>query len=168
MDELRKGDPDGYEHFVKIHEGKGHWMNLEDKAALPWMAKFTRNPVPARVVWKQTGTPHDRSYWLAVPAGQGKVGTLVTAKRDGQAVEVTAAEGVGKLLVRLDDRMADLDKPVTVTHAGSPHFSPPAAIARRRAAIRSFIRRVLMPRGHILSLPRVHNAAADSRPMRLR
>ena len=57
---LKQGDPHGYEHFVKIHEGKGHWMDREDKAALPWMAKFTRNPVPDRVVWKQSGTPHDR------------------------------------------------------------------------------------------------------------
>lgn len=123
LDKLHKDDPAGYTHFVKIHEGKGHWMNLEDKAALPWMAKFTRNPIPDRVVWKQTGTPHDRSYWLAVPAGQGKVGTLVTARRQGQTVEVTAAEGVGRLLVRLDDRMLDLNRPVTVTHAGKTLYT---------------------------------------------
>jgi len=126
LDKLQKDDPKGYEHFVKIHEGKGHWMNLEDKAALPWMAKFTRNPVPERVVWKQTGTPHERSYWLAVPPGEAKGDSLVVARRDGQKVEVTAAEKVAKLLVRLDDRMADLDKPVTVVqgdkelYAGTP------------------------------------------------
>jgi hypothetical protein len=68
LDKLRKDDPDGYEHFVKIHEDKAHWMNLEDKVALPWMAKHTRNPVPKRVVWKQASTTHDRFYWLAVPA----------------------------------------------------------------------------------------------------
>ena len=62
-----EGRPEGLRNFVKIHEGKGHWMDLEDKAALPWMAKFSRDPVPERVVWKQTGTPHERSYWLAVP-----------------------------------------------------------------------------------------------------
>jgi hypothetical protein len=131
LDALQKDDPKGYEHFVKIHEGKPHWMGGEDKIALPWMAKFTRNPIPDRVVWKQTGTPHDRSYWLAVPAGQGKVGALVAAKRQGQTVEVTAAEGVDKLLIRLDDRMLDLDKPVTVTHAGKPLFTgtPPRTVA---------------------------------------
>ncbi len=120
LDALRKADPAGYEHFVKIHEGKGHWMGLDDKAALPWMAKFSRDPVPARVVWQQTGAPHERSYWLAVPPGAAKLGTLVVAKRDGQSVEVTAAEGVARLLVRFDDRVVDLDKPVTVTvtHAG--------------------------------------------------
>ena len=48
-----------------------------------------------------------------------------------QTVEVTAVEGVGKLLVRLDDRMLDLDKPVTVAHAGKSVFTgtPPRTIA---------------------------------------
>src|SRR5690606_8247408 len=43
---LKKDDPAGYEHWVKIYPGKGHWLNREDAAALPWMAKFTRNPLP--------------------------------------------------------------------------------------------------------------------------
>jgi hypothetical protein len=123
LDKLQKDDPKGYEHFVKIHEGKGHWMNLEDKAALPWMAKFSRNPVPERVVWKQTGAPHERSYWLAVPPKEAKGDALVVAKRAGQAVDISTAEKVTKLLVRFDDRMLDLDKPVKVTHAGRELFA---------------------------------------------
>ncbi len=123
LDKLHEDDPKGYTHFVKIHEGKGHWMNLEDKAALPWMAKFTRDPVPDRVVWKQTGTPHDRSYWLAVPHGEAKGDSLVVAKREGQTVEIASAEKVSKLIVRLDDRIADLDKPVTVKYAGKELFA---------------------------------------------
>jgi hypothetical protein len=123
LDKLEKDDPKGYRHLVKIHEGKGHWMDLEDKAALPWMAKVSRNPVPDRVVWKQTGTAHDRSYWLAVPPDQAKADSLVVARRDGQKIEITAAEKVAGLLIRLDDRMADLDKPITVTHAGKELFA---------------------------------------------
>ena len=122
LDQLRKDDPTGYEHFVKIHEDKGHWMNLEDKVALPWMAKFSRNPVPSRVVWKQSGTTHDRFYWLAVPVGEAKAGTLVEAKYDKQTIEIVAVEKVSKLLIRLDDRMVDLDKPVKVTHRGKMLF----------------------------------------------
>lgn len=130
LDALRKDDPKGYEHFVKIHEGKGHWMNLEDKAALPWMAKFTRNPVPEKVVWKQTGTPHERSYWLAVPPGEAKGDSLVVATRTGQTIDITSVEKVAKLLIRLDDRMADLDQPVKVTHAGKEVYAgvPPRTI----------------------------------------
>lgn len=127
LDKLRKDDPKGYEHFVRIHEGKGHWMNLEDKAALPWMARFTRNPIPDRVVWKQTGTPHERFYWLAVPASEARPDTLVIAQRNGPAVEVVAAEKVSRLLIRLDDRMSDLDQPVKVIHAGKEIFSGTAA-----------------------------------------
>jgi hypothetical protein len=123
LEALQAGDKKGYPHFVKIHEGKGHWMNLEDKAALPWMAKFTRDPIPEKVVWKQTGTPHDRSYWLAVPSAEAKNETLVVAERNGQKIEITSAEKVGKLLIRLDDRMADLDKPVTVTQGGKELFA---------------------------------------------
>jgi hypothetical protein len=123
LDKLQKDDPKGYEHFVKIYEGKSHWMDREDKIALPWMAKFTRNPIPDKVVWKQTGTPHDRFYWLAVPKSEAKNDTLVVAKREGQTVEITSAEKVGKLLIHLDDRMADLDKPIKVTYAGKEMFS---------------------------------------------
>ncbi len=126
LDKLQKEDSKGYEHFVKIYEGKGHWMDREDKIALPWMAKFTRNPVPDRVVWKQTGTPHDRSYWLAVPAKEAKNDSLVIARRDGQTIDITSAEKVSKLLIRLDDRMADLDKPIKVTHAGKELFAATA------------------------------------------
>src|SRR3954451_5695194 len=71
LDKLQKDDPKGYEHFVKIYEGKGHWMDREDKVALPWMAKFRRNPLPERVVWAQSkAVPRERFYWLAVPAGR--------------------------------------------------------------------------------------------------
>jgi hypothetical protein len=108
---------------VKIHEGKGHWMDLEDKAALPWMAKFTRNSTPEKVVWKQTGATHDRSYWLAVPADQAKADSLVVAQREGQNIDITTVEKVDKLLIRIDDRMADLDKPVTVTYDGKKLYT---------------------------------------------
>lgn len=111
---LHEEDPKGYETYIKIHEGKGHWMDLADAAALPWMAGFTRNPIPERVVWKQTGQPHERSYWLAVPKDQAKVGSLVTARRDKQAIEIETAEGIDRLLVRLDDRMANLDQEVVI------------------------------------------------------
>lgn len=123
LDELEKADPKGYKHFTKIHDGKPHWMGLEDKIAMPWMAKFSRDPIPETVVWKQSGTTHDRSYWLAVPAGTAKGGALVTATRAGNTVELTAVENVTKLVVRFDDRMQDLDKPVTVKLKGKEVFA---------------------------------------------
>ena len=122
---LRKEDPKGYENFVRIREGKGHWMNLEDKEALPWLAKFDRNPVPDRVVWKQTGTPHDRSYWLAVPKGKAKGGSLVVAERAANKITITKAEDVERLVIRLDDRMIPFQGPVVVEQAGKILHSAP-------------------------------------------
>jgi hypothetical protein len=131
LDALRQNDPAGYEHLVKIHAGKPHWMGGDDKLALPWMAKFRRDPVPTRVVWKQTGVAKGASYWLAVPPGTAKVGTLIDARRAGQSIDLAVAEGVSEVLVRLDDRMLDLDRPVTVTHAGKTLFNgtPPRTVA---------------------------------------
>jgi hypothetical protein len=122
---LRKEDPRGYENFVRIREGKGHWMNLEDKEALPWLAKFDRNPVPDRVVWKQTGTPHDRSYWLAVPKGKAKGGSLVVVERAANKITITKAEDVERLVIRLDDRMIPFQGPVVVEQAGKILHSAP-------------------------------------------
>ncbi|MSR31015.1 MAG: alpha/beta hydrolase [Gemmataceae bacterium] len=122
LEKMHKDDPQGYPHLVKIREGMGHWMNGQDKDALPWMTQFTRNPAPEKVVWMQTGIPHDRSYWLAVPNGQAKTGSLVVASRKGQAIEISQFQGVSKLLLRLNDTMADLDKEITVACKGKELF----------------------------------------------
>lgn len=130
LDKLQKDDPKGYPHLVKIHEDKGHWMNLEDKAALPWLAKFDRNPVPDRIVWKQSGAVHERSYWLAVPPKEAKGDSLAIVQRKGQGIDVVSASKIAKLLIRLDDRLVDLDQPVTVSHAGKELYrgTPPRTI----------------------------------------
>lgn len=130
LDKLQMDDPKGYEHFVKIHEGKPHWMGGEDKVALPWMAKHTRNPIPERVVWKQTGPAHERSYWLAVPAKEARGDSLVIAKRSGQIIEITCTEKIDKLVIHLDDRMVNLDEPVKVVQDGKELFAgtPPRTI----------------------------------------
>jgi hypothetical protein len=122
LDALQAADPNGYNHFVRIRDGKPHWMDGDDKEALPWMAALSRNPIPDRVVWKQTGSTRDRSYWLAVPPGEARPDSLVVARRDGQTIDITEADGVATLLVRLDDRMLDLDHPVTIRHGDTVLF----------------------------------------------
>ncbi|MFM1801014.1 MAG: hypothetical protein RJA81_366, partial [Planctomycetota bacterium] len=42
LEDLQTKDREGYPHFVKIYEGKGHWMDGEDKVAIPWLEKFSR------------------------------------------------------------------------------------------------------------------------------
>lgn len=122
LQKLQKNDPGGYENLVKIHEGKGHWMNLEDKIALPWMSKYSRNPIPQKVVWKQTGVPHYRSYWLAIPIMDTPNDSLIIAEYKGQTVEISRAEKIKTVLVRFSDKMMDLDKTITITHQGQKVF----------------------------------------------
>ncbi|MDX1964721.1 MAG: hypothetical protein SFX18_16345 [Pirellulales bacterium] len=120
--EMRTADPGGYEHFVNIRQGKGHWMDGEDAEALPWMAKFTRNPRPQRVVWQQTGHNQRRSYWLAVPPDQVKGDSLVIATRDGQTINLEETKNVKSLLVHVDDQMQDLDQEIRVIHGKQELF----------------------------------------------
>ena len=115
LDKLRKDDPGGYPHLVKIHEGKGHWMDRQDRLALPWMAPMRRNPVPDKVVWRQDDVAHDTFYWLAMPQGQPRAGQEVAVSRRGNTFMIEKAEGITSLIIRLDDRLANLDSPVTVT-----------------------------------------------------
>jgi hypothetical protein len=122
LDDLAAADPKGYAHQFQLHEGRSHWMNLEDKVAVDWMAGFTRDPLPLKVVWKQSTVTHDRFYWLAVPAKSAKAGSLVVASRDGQTIDIEKAEDVPHLMVLLNDKMLDLDKPVTITCAGRELF----------------------------------------------
>ena len=87
------------------------------------MAAIKRNPVPDRVVWKQNSTTHDRLYWLALPKDVAAVdGSLVTADRDGQTITIKTADKVDRLLIRLDDPMVDLDRPVKVDYQGKTLF----------------------------------------------
>jgi hypothetical protein len=121
LDDLQKADPTGYPHFVKLHANKGHWMDREDAEAVPWMAQYSRDPFPKRIIWKQAATTHPRFYWLAVPAGTEKAGSEVVASYAGQEITIESKD-VDRLIIRLDDRMMDLDKPITIRWGGDQVF----------------------------------------------
>jgi poly(3-hydroxybutyrate) depolymerase len=118
LSDLRDDDPKGYDHFVKIHEGKGHWMNLEDSIAVPWMAKRTRNRLPEKIVWKQDDVTHGRSYWVALPGAEIKARQLIMISREGQQFNLDKADGIGTLCILLNDEMIDFAEPVTVRFGG--------------------------------------------------
>ena len=110
---LRAADPQGYEHTVKLHAGRAHWMNHEEAEALPWMARFTREPFPKRIVWRQDDIVEPRFYWLATSLNAAKAGQEIVATLDGQKISVTAPDDV-PVRVRLCDAMLDMDQPVQV------------------------------------------------------
>lgn len=118
LNSLQKQDPEGYIHDVQIHEGKGHWMDRKDTVAIDWMAQFTRNPFPQKVIWKQSSVTHDRFYWLAVPTGSAQKDAEVIATVNDQTITIEKAQLVDTLLIRLNDKMINLDQKVKVFYNG--------------------------------------------------
>lgn len=115
--QLRQRDPGGYEHFVKLHPNKGHWMDGEDAVAIDWMATHTRDPTPSKVVWKQDDVTHDQFYWLAVDDKQAKPRAEIVAEVQGQTISLSTTD-VDQLTVLVDDRFIDLDQPVKIECSG--------------------------------------------------
>jgi poly(3-hydroxybutyrate) depolymerase len=140
---LAAADPGGYAHWVHVHPGKGHWMDREDAEALPWMARFTRDLRPARVVWVQDDVTHPRSYWLAVD--DPRAGARIVAEREGQVVRLVEAPAGTTVRIRLDDSMLDLDRPVRVVHGERVLFE--GVVPRERRVIERTLAERGDPRG---------------------
>ena len=115
---LQLNDPDGYRHLAEIHADKGHWMDREDAVAVPWMAKFTRDPFPTKIVWHKRNNTHSRFYWLFVDP---KTKCMITATREKQAIDIKA-DGVDEVTIRLNSGMVNMDAPITVTSDGKQIF----------------------------------------------
>jgi hypothetical protein len=132
LDELEKQDPGAYVHRTNVYPGLGHWMNGKDAEAVPWMAKFTRDPWPKKVVWCQSSRVHDRFYWLALPAGVAKGGLTITATAADNVITLDAPD-VSQIILRLSDRLVDLDQPVKVLLNGKVAFE--GKVSRQADAI---------------------------------
>ena len=130
---LRKQDPRGYAHLVKIYPNKGHWMDREDAAAIPWMSDFKRNPLPRKIIWKQDDVTHDRFYWLAVDGKNRRRGSLVEVSLDEQEIKIVKLQGIEQLVLRVNDQMINLDQPLVVSVQGKEVFN--GAVNRTIAVI---------------------------------
>lgn len=122
LDRLQQQDPGGYSHETVIHPGKGHWMDRQDKVALEFLERHTRNPNPTRVVWRQDDVTRGRFYWLAVGVEDQHEGRQIVVTVEGQMI-VLETESVTRVQLRLNDTLLDLDQPVTVRFAESQLFS---------------------------------------------
>ena len=118
LDDLQAAEPGGYVHWTKIYEGRGHWIEKGAADALGWMAKFTREPNPKDVIWRQD--THSRFYWLE--CDEIKKSEIVRATIGGQKITV-APGGVGELKIRLNDIMVNLDEDVCVVSDGEEKFN---------------------------------------------
>ena len=88
-------------------------MNLEDAVAIPWMARFTRNVWPQRVVWAQDDVIHRRFYWISTQANEAKAGDKVTATLKGNMIVFDHSDAKQVTLL-LSDRFLNLDEVITV------------------------------------------------------
>lgn len=125
LDDLHEQDREGYVHEVVIQPGMGHWMQRKDAIAIPWMARFTRNTIPKKVVWTD---PRQKSfYWLAeavipMPApNEKRKPAKIVAQVEGQTIRLTT-EDVQKLTIRLRDELLSLDKPIQISNNGKTVF----------------------------------------------
>ena len=145
LDDLQKASPKGYEHFTKVRAGKGHWMDREDAMAIPWMAKYTRDPFPRRIVWLQDAETHERFYWLAVRGESIKGRSRIVANVETQTVTIETST-VPEIVILLNDKMLDLDQEVTVLYRGKTLYQ--GIVARQQTVIE----RTLSERGDPSSL----------------
>jgi dienelactone hydrolase len=114
LDRLEQADPGGYVHMTRMYEGLGHWMDGRDAEALPWMAKFRRNPWPKKIVWVQDDVIHDRFYWLNIPdKAAARECQKIMATVDGQTIRLTG-EIPKRMTLLLSDALLNLDEPVSV------------------------------------------------------
>lgn len=122
LEELQEADPEGYKHWVAIYPTYGHWMNRVDRAAVPWMAKFVRDPYPNRVVWRQDDVTHTRFYWLGIREEDQQARATVIASYEDQTIQIEQSD-VKVLKIRLNDEMVDLDQPIKVVFGEKVLFS---------------------------------------------
>jgi poly(3-hydroxybutyrate) depolymerase len=120
LDALAAQDPGGYLCQWQVHDGRPHWMELDDAVSIPFLQSHTRDPIPRKVVWEQAEVPRGTFYWLAVDADNRGQGYTIEAHYDERGVSVDRVVGVTRLSVRLSDAMLDLDAPVSISSGGQP------------------------------------------------
>jgi hypothetical protein len=138
LDDLQAADPEGYIHMLRVYPGLPHWMQHKDAEAIPWMAKYTRNPWPHKIVWRQSSVTHTRFYWLEIPPEAAKPNQQITASVEGQTIHLTG-DVPDEIRLRLNDQLIDLDKPIHViinTHAiRTDPARPPRSIEAIRQSL---------------------------------
>ncbi len=135
--ELQKADPEGYVHLSRIYPGLGHWMNLKDAEGVPWMAKFTRNPWPRKIVWHQDDVTHQRFYWLRLPDGTAVKDQRINAEIKGRSIRLTGDVPPGTQIL-LSDKLIGLDEPIEISVNDKAPFTakPVRSIKTIRAALK--------------------------------
>lgn len=123
LDSLAADDAGGYVHQWQVHAGLPHWMDLGDAVSIPFLQMHARNPIPSKVVWRQSGSLRSRFYWLAVDKADVAAGAEITASYAGQGIELAGVTKVKRVTVRVSDAMLNQDQAVSVKRDGEELYS---------------------------------------------
>ncbi len=118
LSELREASGnDGYIFSGNIVKGKGHWMDLEDKAAIEWMSQYERDQYPPHVVWRQEEVLRNHMYQLEVDVKQVRRGDTAIVDFDYENNRITVHRSDYDILyININDDMFDMDKKITVVN----------------------------------------------------
>lgn len=109
-------EPGFFVHRFVEHQGKGH--QIDDRDAPAWLARHARTPRPKKLSWFQPLHFSPWFFWLRF--GQpAHAGSVVTAEAKGNILALETNLAAQPLTLMLDDRLVDLDQPVTVTLNGA-------------------------------------------------
>ena len=122
MDSLQAQDPEGYIHETHILTDKGHWMDHEDRAAIPWIAQYRRNPWPTHLVWQQESVLKEHFYWISVPRSEMERGKRVEISIDKNVVNILHCD-YSSLILRISQELMPLRDNVKVTYQGRILFN---------------------------------------------
>lgn len=120
MDELAKTFG-GYTHSLNVQKGKGHGVDYSPGPA--WMIAHQRRAFPDTIVWTAAplhGKRRPASYWLGFEPGDSKQVARLVATLKENVIDLTVLDTQGEpldgytLSVMLNDKMVNLDKPITV------------------------------------------------------
>lgn len=120
LHELQNNDPKGYIHDVQLHPDLGHWMELKDSIAIPWMSNYKRNTIPQKVVWKQSSRHHSNFYWVKTPDTLIKTNGDIRVEYNRTLNEINIEENYAEnIQLLLNDEMLDLDEPIIIKYQGN-------------------------------------------------
>ena len=156
LDSLQATDTAGYIHDLHVYDGLGHWMLRKDTIAIAWMAKYTRNPLPAKVVWVQDDRLHEDFYWLGTDTSQTIAGDKAVVSLNKNDNEIVIEQNTFKTLyIWLNDDILDLNKKITIIQNGKKLFKE--RVKRSESIIKNSVDKRLDPNMIFYSRIKIEN-----------
>jgi len=142
IDAHKKKDPGAYKNVLAIQKGKGH--GIDYSLSPKWLSRHKRDPHPDKIVWRcfaKDGLYRQHFYWLSLSEVPKKGEFKITAEVDrknnkiilsAQETMPAATKGGNStlkslmsadLIVKLNDKLLDLDKPITIMLNGEVVFT---------------------------------------------